>query len=30
MILAQRGFQANSRTITVSDELLLETLNLKR
>ena len=30
MILAQRGFQANSRTIMVSDELLLETLNLKR
>ena len=30
MILAQRGFQANSRTITVSDELMLETLNLKR
>ena len=27
---AQRGFQASSRTITVSDELLLETLNLKR
>jgi len=30
MILAQRGFQASSRTITVADELLLETLNLKR
>ena len=30
MILAQRGFQASARTITVSDELLLETLNLKR
>ena len=30
MILAQRGFQASSRTIAVSDELLLETLNLKR
>ena len=30
MILAQRGFQASSRTITVSDELLVETLNLKR
>ena len=30
MILAQRGFQARARTITVSDELLLETLNLKR
>ena len=30
MILAQRGYQANSKTITVSDELLLETLNMKR
>ena len=30
MILAQRGYQANSKTITVSDELLLETLQLKR
>jgi len=30
MILAQRGYQANSRAITTSDELLLETLNLKR
>ena len=30
MILAQRGYQANSKTITVSDELLQETLNLKR
>ncbi|MGE0591273.1 MAG: flagellar hook protein FlgE [Vicinamibacterales bacterium] len=30
MILAQRGYQANSKTITVSDELMLETLNLKR
>lgn len=30
MILAQRGYQANSRTITVSDEMLIETLNLKR
>jgi flagellar hook protein FlgE len=30
MILAQRGYQANSKTITVSDELLMETLNLKR
>ena len=30
MILAQRGFQASAWTITVSDELLLETLNLKR
>ena len=30
MILAQRGYQANARTITVSDEVLLETLGLKR
>ena len=30
MILAQRGYQANSKTITVSDEILVETLNLKR
>lgn len=30
MILAQRGYQANSKTITVSDEMLIETLNLKR
>jgi flagellar hook protein FlgE len=30
MILAQRGYQANSRTITASDEILLETLALKR
>ncbi|MCC7034579.1 MAG: flagellar hook protein FlgE [Acidobacteria bacterium] len=30
MILAQRGYQANSKSITVTDELLLETLNLKR
>jgi flagellar hook protein FlgE len=30
MILAQRGYQANSKTITVSDELLLDTLSLKR
>jgi flagellar hook protein FlgE len=30
MILAQRGYQANAKTITVSDELLVETLNLKR
>jgi flagellar hook protein FlgE len=30
MILAQRGYQANSKTITVSDELLLDTLNIKR
>jgi flagellar hook protein FlgE len=30
MILAQRGYQANSKTITVSDELLTDALNLKR
>jgi flagellar hook protein FlgE len=30
MILAQRGYQANSKTITVADELLQDTLNLKR
>jgi flagellar hook protein FlgE len=30
MILAQRGYQANARTITVSDQLLMETLNLKQ
>jgi flagellar hook protein FlgE len=30
MITTQRGFQANSRTITVSDEMLQELVNLKR
>jgi flagellar hook protein FlgE len=30
MILAQRGYQANSKSITVADELLQETLALKR
>jgi flagellar hook protein FlgE len=30
MILAQRGYQANSKTITVSDELLVDTLSIKR
>ncbi len=30
LILSQRGFQANSRTITTSDELLQELVNLKR
>ena len=30
MILAQRDYQANSRTIPVSDEVLVETLQLKR
>jgi flagellar hook protein FlgE len=29
MIVAQRGFQANSRIITVSDEVLQEVVNLK-
>lgn len=30
MIIAQRGFQANARTITSSDEILQELVNLKR
>ncbi len=30
LIIAQRGFQANSRVITTSDELLQEIVNLKR
>jgi flagellar hook protein FlgE len=30
MITAQRGFQANSRVITTSDELLTEVVNIKR
>jgi len=30
MILAQRGYQANSKVITVSDEMLVDTLALKR
>jgi flagellar hook protein FlgE len=30
LILAQRGFQANSRTITSSDEMLQDLVNLKR
>ena len=30
MIITQRGYQANSRVITVSDELLQELTNLKR
>lgn len=30
MILAQRGYQANAKTITTVDEVLLETLQLKR
>jgi flagellar hook protein FlgE len=30
MILAQRGFQASARTITASDEVLNDLLNLRR
>jgi flagellar hook protein FlgE len=30
MIITQRGFQANSRIITTSDEILAELVNLKR
>jgi flagellar hook protein FlgE len=30
MILAQRGYQANSRSITTADEILVETLSMKR
>lgn len=30
MIIAQRGFQANSKTITTADEMLQELINLKR
>ena len=30
MILAQRGYQANSKSITVADELLVDTLDLLR
>ncbi|OQA37601.1 MAG: Flagellar hook protein FlgE [Acidobacteria bacterium ADurb.Bin340] len=30
LIIAQRGYQANGRVVTTSDELLQETLNLKR
>jgi len=30
MILAQRGFQANSRVITTADEMLTEVINLRR
>ena len=30
MIIAQRGFQANGRAITTSDEMLSELVNLKR
>ena len=30
MILAQRGYQANSRSITTADQMLQEAANLKR
>ena len=30
MIVAQRGFQANGRVITTSDQMLQEVVNLKR
>jgi len=30
LIIAQRGFQANSRVVTTSDEMLQEVVNLKR
>ncbi len=30
MIVTQRGFQANSRVITASDEMLQELVNMKR
>jgi flagellar hook-basal body protein len=30
MIITERGFQANSRIITTSDEMLVEVLNMKR
>jgi flagellar hook protein FlgE len=30
MITTQRGFQANSRVITTSDEILQELISLKR
>jgi flagellar hook protein FlgE len=30
MIVTQRGFQANARTITTADTLLQETVNLVR
>ena len=30
LVIAQRGFQANSRVITASDELLQDLVNLKR
>jgi len=30
MIVTQRGFQANSRTITTTDQMIQELLTLKR
>jgi flagellar hook protein FlgE len=30
LIITQRGYQANSRIVTTSDEMMVETLNLKR
>ena len=30
MIITQRGFQANSRVVTTSDDMLSELVNLKR
>jgi flagellar hook protein FlgE len=30
LIIAQRGFQANARTISTGDEMLAELVNLKR
>jgi flagellar hook protein FlgE len=30
MITTQRGFQANSKIITVTDQMLAELINLKR
>ncbi len=30
MIIAQRGFQANSKVITTSDDILQELVNIKR
>jgi flagellar hook protein FlgE len=30
LIIAQRGFQANSKVITTSDEILQDLMNLKR
>jgi flagellar hook protein FlgE len=30
MIVAQRGYQSNARIITTTDEILQETVNLKR